>query len=495
VWALCLALFAGNASAQRPDDQPPNDQPPTARPPGEPPNDPPKLGQVPPDQPPTSAPIGQPVATQPQPRTGVTPRDVTSPGTGGPSQPLAATTVPTGIQREQAAPSETDFLARLLGLEDSPVKISGWVQNSYTGNTNGTPRNGLNFSVLPNRLANRWMGNQFYLVIEKVTELDDSINFGFRFDTLFGNDWEYSKSYGLFDRAFTPNQFAGIDFPQMYIDLHLPILTELGLDLRGGRFYDPAGFESVMAIKRPLLSAAYAFTYTPFTILGFQSSLHINKQLNLLNSLVNGADRWFDTRYRFSYQGGVNWSSESGNTTWLFFAFVGPNQLPTFPPVNSPFLPLGVPQSPPALAGKVNPLYAHHPRIFCDTVATHKWTDRLTQASEVFFINDTDVVQSDGNVLREAGWYGFANWFLWELDSEEKYTVVWRAEVFKDTKGTATGNADTYYENTLGFVYKPKPWLWIRPEARYDWAQFTKPFSDGTRGSQLTLAVDVIVQF
>ena len=48
---------------------------------------------------------------------------------------------------------------------------------------------------------------------------------------------------------------------------------------------------------------------------------------------------------------------------------------------------------------------------------------------------------------------------------------------------------------TLGLIYKPKPWLWIRPEARYDWAQFTKPFSDGTRGSQLTLAIDVIVQF
>ncbi len=48
---------------------------------------------------------------------------------------------------------------------------------------------------------------------------------------------------------------------------------------------------------------------------------------------------------------------------------------------------------------------------------------------------------------------------------------------------------------TLGLVYKPKPWLWFRPEARYDWAQFTRPFSDGTRGSQLTLAIDVILQF
>jgi hypothetical protein len=62
-------------------------------------------------------------------------------------------------------------------------------------------------------------------------------------------------SYGLFDRAFKPNSFASIDPPQIYADLHLPILTDLGLDIRGGRFYDPAGYESVKAVKRPLLSA------------------------------------------------------------------------------------------------------------------------------------------------------------------------------------------------------------------------------------------------
>ncbi len=425
------------------------------------------------------------------------PVDVASPGPGGPSQARAAENVPTEIQREQAvkAPSETNFLARFLGIDDSPVKVYGWLQNSYTGNANGTPKNDQNFSVFPNRLANRWQGNQFYFVIEKPARQEDMIDFGFRVDTLFGNDWQYSKDYGLFNNAFTPNGFAGVDFPQIYAEVHLPILTPLGLDLRGGRFYDPAGYESVMAVKRPLLSAAYCFNFSPFTFLGFQSTWHVNPQLNVLNSAVNGNDRWFDTRYRFSYQGGFNWTSKTGNTTWLALVLVGPAQLPTFPPTNSPFLPLGVPQSPPALVGKLNPLYANHPRTYVDTIVTHKWNDRLTQAMESFCIIDTDVVQTSGQVLREASWYGFANWFLYTFDSDQKYTGVWRSEVFKDSNGTATGDADTFYEMTLGLVYKPKPWLWFRPEARYDWAQFTKPFSDGTRGSQLTLAIDVIIQF
>ena len=154
-----------------------------------------------------------------------------------------------------------------------------------------------------------------------------------------------------------------------------------------------------------------------------------------------------------------------------------------------------MPQSPPSLAGKPNHLYAHHPRTYFDITVTHKWNDRLTQAAETFFIIDTDVVLPTGRILREASWYGAANWFLYAFDADQKYTGVWRSEIFRDSKGTATGVEATYYETTLGLIYKPEPWLWIRPEARYDWVQGAKPFSDGTRSSQFTLAVDVIIQF
>ncbi len=69
------------------------------------------------------------------------------------------------------------------------------------------------------------------------------------------------------------------------------------------------------------------------------------------------------------------------------------------------------------------------------------------------------------------------------------------AEAFRDNNGAATGVADTFYEMTLGLKLTPRPWLWVRPEARYDWARGTHPFNDGTRASQLTLALDVIVLF
>ena len=108
--------------------------------------------------------------------------------------------------------------------------------------------NGFNFGVNPNYKANQWMGNQYYLVIENPLEQNDTVNFGFRMDNMFGNDWQFNFMQGLFNRAFPPGQFAGYDMAQLYGEVHLPILTPGGLDVKGGRFYTLAGYEQVPAI-------------------------------------------------------------------------------------------------------------------------------------------------------------------------------------------------------------------------------------------------------
>jgi len=447
-----------------------------------------------------------------------------SSGSGSSTTTVAAVNTPTTAEAAAAGPSQTNYLARFLGIQDAPVKVYGWIENSYTGNTNGRPRNDSNFIVFPNRLANAWQGNQYYLVFEKTLSLTsassgsatttaaavnaptaaesgsstptlvDYVNFGGRFDVLFGNDWEFTKSYGLFDRAFKPNSFPGVDLPQIFGEVHLPILTKNGFDIRGGRFYSPAGFENVQAVKRPLLSIPYLFNYTPFTLFGVLTTLHLNERTNIFNGAVNGWDRWIDRNYRYSYIGGFSYNTRDLKTTVTSIVLTGPDQLPRFAPANSPFLPTGVLTSV-ALQGKVDPYYAGNWRTYFSSVVTHTWNARLTEAAEVFFVHETNVpgLGPNGTVAKESGWYGAAHWFIYQLN--DKFQGVWRSEIFRDNNGGATGSADNYYEITLGLPYKPKPWFWIRPEARYDWAQFHHPFNDGTRSSQLTLAFDVIFQF
>jgi hypothetical protein len=401
---------------------------------------------------------------------------------------------PTTREAAAAGDSGTNFLERYLGLEDAPVRVYGWIENSYTGNADGRPKNGSNFSVFPNRQADAWQGEQYYLAFERTLRPDDIVQLGGRFDFLFGNDWQFTKSYGLLDGAFRPNQFAGIDLPQMFAEIHLPILTRNGLDIRGGRFYSPAGFENVQAIKRPLLSVPYLFNYTPFTLFGVLATLHLSERVNLYSGAVNGWDRWVDQNYRYSYIGGFNANARDGKTSMTSILIVGPDQLPRFAPANSSFLPTGVVTTP-ALQRLPNPEYAGNFRVYLDAVLVRNWTEKLTEAAEVFFVHETNVpgLGPNGTLARESAWYGAAHWVQYSFT--DRVEGVFRAEIFRDNNGGATGNADNYYEITLGLPYKPKPWLWIRPEARYDWAQTTHPFADGTRESQLTLAFDIIVQF
>ncbi len=120
------------------------------------------------------------------------------------------------------------------------------------------------------------MGNQYYLVIENPIEQTDSVNFGFRVDNMFGNDWQFNYMQGLFNRAFPPDHFAGYDLSQLYGEAHLPILTPGGLDVKGGLWYTLAGYEQVPAIARPLLSVPYMFNYgQPFRHVGVVTTLHL----------------------------------------------------------------------------------------------------------------------------------------------------------------------------------------------------------------------------
>jgi hypothetical protein len=427
------------------------------------------------------------------------PETPTGPGEGAAGTPPAVTR-PGAPEQPEVPPSITPeaptplILNKILGLDESPVRVFGWIENSFTGNANGTPRNRSNFSVFPNRLANSWMGNQYYFVVENPTEQSDKVNVGFRFDTLFGNDWQFTKSYGLFDRAFPINHFAGVDLPQIYGELHLPWLTKGGIDIRGGRFYSLTGFESPQAIARPLLSVPYSMNFTPFTFFGVIANAHFNDQLSAFGGTVNGFDRWIDRNYKWGFIGALTWVSKDKKTTLVIGGASVPDQLPRYPPANSPFLPVGVPLIP-ALAGRRNLIYPSTPRGYLVGVLTHNWTDKLTEAIETDHVFDPRILGlgNDPQQVNGAAYHGLAHWFLYKLS--DKSTGVFRSEVFWDPYGMATGVASTYYEMTVGVQWRPRPWLWVRPEARYDWSQFAHPFSDGTRKSQLTLAVDAIVLF
>jgi hypothetical protein len=408
----------------------------------------------------------------------------------------------TAARRAPEAGDMVKHLQDLLGYEEAPVKIFGWIENSYTGNTNGMPRNGQNFGVNPNHLANSWQGNQYYIVVENPLEQSDEINFGFRVDALFGNDWQFNFMQGLFNNAFKLDSFAGLDLPQIYGQVHLPFFFKGGIDVKAGRGYSIAGYEQVPAIARPLLSVPYMFEYgQPFTHVGVLTTAHLTDRVNLYNGAVNGWDRWINERYLWGFIGGASWTSKDEKTTLATTVIWGPNQFPSQLPGNQQLYPDGYVNTP-SIAGLPNPGYFRNDRTLFTTVVAHKWNDTLTQVveSDQGWERAIPGLGSGGANGRPRGatWFSFGNWFL--VDLSPKLTGVWRSEIFWDPQGARVQNmvggqfvGDRYHEMTLGAIYKPNPNLWIRPEARYDWSQYHAAYSDGTRKSQLTLAFDVIV--
>ena len=246
--------------------------------------------------------------------------------------------------------------------------------------------------MFPNRLANQWQGNQFYLVLENPLESDDMVNLGFRFDTLSGNDWQFTRSYGLFDRAFPNNHFAGLDFPQMYGEIHLRVLTPGGLDIKGGRFYSPAGYAALPAISRPFLSVPYSMEFTPFRFFGVLSTLDLTDRINVYNGAVNGWDRSIDENYKWGYLGFVTWKSRDEKTNATFIGYWGPDQLPRFAAADAPYVPTVTTPPSAALAGQVNPFYATSYRNFYSFVLTHQWSDKLVDVAETDQIYEPRII-------------------------------------------------------------------------------------------------------
>ena len=129
-------------------------------------------------------------------------------------------------------------------------------------------------------------------------------------------------------------------------------------------------------------------------------------------------------------------------------------------------------------------------------VLTYKWTDKLTQALETDHVFDPEILGYGSNpyVPHSAAYHGFV-----QLVPLRDHAEGSPGSGGVKSSGTPTvwrpANADNYHEITLGLIYKPKDHIWIRPEVRYDWSQFTHPYNDGTRNSQLTMGFDVIFLF
>lgn len=285
--------------------------------------------------------------------------------------------------------------------------------------------------------------------------------FGFRSDIILpGSDARFTIARGLWDSQLTDSRSGGpilypIDPYQFYGQVYLPGLGN-GLDVKVGRYLATIGSEAVDPTQNKLGSRSYSFQYNPFTHTGVLASTTAG-DWTFQNGLATGSDIFIQSGANPTYIGNAKWAPKDGDTSVSVSAIVGEGR---FDADNN----------------------LHNPNVF-DLVVAHKINDCWAYTGNAVYGYTRDVPG-----IGFANWYGVVNYLTRTFNDKTSMTA--RLEFFDDVQGQRTGTQGLYTAATLGVTYKPLPWLWLRPEARYDHNP-NRPF--GGDSSLGTFGLDAIV--
>jgi hypothetical protein len=171
---------------------------------------------------------------------------------------------------------------------------------------------------------------------------------------------------------------------------------------------------------------------------------------------------FFDPGMNPTYVGSVKWAPPDGRDSVLFSVIVGKGRFDAARSFNNP-------------------------QVF-DLVYVHRFSDRLLYSLDALysFQHDFPGVGARGFVND----WGVVQYLTYQFAPKLSGTV--RLEFFDDPQGWKTGTKGIYQTLTLGVTYKPKPWLWFRPEVRYDHCD-GRPFEG--KPSQFTVAFSCLIRW
>ncbi|HLH52590.1 MAG TPA: outer membrane beta-barrel protein, partial [Verrucomicrobiae bacterium] len=131
------------------------------------------------------------------------------------------------------------------------IKLYGWMDisgNYSTSHQSGLGPNGQagNFPLIYPQRPDRVELDQAVLYIERTPDeaQTDHVDWGFRVSGVYGLDYRYMISYGLFsDQLLKGNRFYGFDMPMIYGNLYFPKVAQ-GLNITIGRIISEADIEA-----------------------------------------------------------------------------------------------------------------------------------------------------------------------------------------------------------------------------------------------------------
>jgi hypothetical protein len=360
------------------------------------------------------------------------------------------------------------------------IGLSGYLQTSYTGNLDDSSRNTTSTGRTFDTNGNSFNLNRFLLQIAK--PVGDSDHYGFTVRMAAGQDATVLNS------AAGWNATSDFNVQEAYMTYAIPSLTKL--QIIGGKFVTPEGFEGVDTVNNPNFSEGLLFqVMEPITHTGVKANYTFNDKVNATIGIVNGWDLVQDNNSSKT----ILWQVATTPTKQISWSFQG-------------------------LYGKEVADPSHADRLSLDTVLSYNPTDKLSLNGQLNWYeqsNDPLVVTADGG--RAVGTTHATGAGLWvSYATTSKFTEIVRYEVVNDgsganrfgsgafanepTPGTATNQ--TVQEFTLTHKTMLTSNMGTRLEYRHDWSNepaFVNNLGSAAPGgavrNQNTISADWFVTF
>ena len=167
------------------------------------------------------------------------------------------------------------------------------METGITGNFD-SPDDNQNFGRFFDDRSNESVMNQAVITAERTLDPKVGFDWGFKLQLLFGTDARYIHSLGLLDHTMGTSLYQP-DIPEAYLNLHFPILTDGGIDVKLGKFVTLEGAETIDPRTNPFYSHTYIFNFgIPFNHTGALLTLHATKWLDLIGGVTRGVNTSID---------------------------------------------------------------------------------------------------------------------------------------------------------------------------------------------------------
>jgi len=363
--------------------------------------------------------------------------------------------------------------------QDSKVQIYGWIDTGFnisSSNKGHFANAPAAYYIVPNRVEL----NQAALYFERVpdTVQTDHFDWGFRFTSIYGEDYRYTTSKGVFsNQLLGRNQTTGYDPVMLYLDLYFPHVAS-GMNVRIGRYVSLPDIEAQLAPNNYTFSHSLLYIYDCYTQEGIVTTTQIGKGWMFQAGLSSGCDTAIWTR-----------DAKPTGTICLNYTWrIGQDTI--YACANS------------LNSGK----YAYNNMQAFYLTWYHKINKNWHFDTESWYQYERDVPSIFGTLPIENG----ANGAWCRMGEQQCYAPEWailnyverqigkhntlsfRNEYFDDIKGQRTGYQTKYTEHEVAWNHWIGSSIVFRPEIRFERSYLRPAYDDGTKKNQVIFAGDMI---